>query len=430
MKNFFSPLFLALVLLLAGTQTVLGQCRYTTIADGDFNNPDIWEKQGLNCPVSGVPTSFSNITIKHQVILNQNFTVSGSTNGQTSGSMTITSTGSLTENPLTPTQRFTLTIDHGILTIDAADDRSVPRLNVSVLAVDYTQRGNFKAKATIGANSTVNVTCLMLGNQGGIELGNNAMLNVAANIDVATGNGSIASTSSSSQPAGAHIVGVFTGVNGGTRNVFSGNLSWCMDGVSGLGNCTPTGPEQTPPAGSDPACRPLPVTLVSFTAQAQSAGVKLNWSTATELNNDYFEVQRSPDGQAFAAIGRTQGAGTTSTGATYTFTDSRPLAGAAYYRLRQVDHDGTEAFSAVAAVTSSAKPEATFFPNPGSTAITLPAGAGQPIEYHIYTITGRTILTGRVAGGTSLDVQQIPAGLYLLELSTNGQRNVQRFVRQ
>ncbi|WP_165768220.1 T9SS type A sorting domain-containing protein [Hymenobacter amundsenii] len=376
-----------------------------------------------------MPTSFSIITIDRPVTFNQDFTVSGSTNGKTAGSMTITSAGSLTENPLTPTQHFTLTIDHGILTIDAVANRSVPRLNVSVLGVNYTQRGIFVAKANIGANSTVNVNCLMLGNQGGIELGSNAMLNIAANIDVATGNGSIVGTSSSSQPAEARIAGVFTGINGGTRNVFSGNLKWCMVGGE-FSSCIPTGPVQTPPAGGDPACRPLPVTLVSFTAQAQPTSVKLNWATATELNNAYFEVQRSPDGQAFAALGRVQGAGTTSTGAAYSFTDARPLTGAAYYRLRQVDHDGTEAFSAVAAVTSSSKPEATFFPNPGSTAITLPSGAGQLIEYRIYTTTGRTILTGRVAGGTSLDVQQIPVGLYLLELSTDGQRNVQRFVRQ
>lgn len=174
----------------------------------------------------------------------------------------------------------------------------------------------------------------------------------------------------------------------------------------------------------------LPVTLTSFSAKAQPSGVMLNWTTATEVNNAYFEVQRSADGQSFAAIGKVQGSGTTSTGATYSFSDTRPVASLTYYRLRQVDMDGTEAFSAVVTVAAgSGKPVATFYPNPGNTSITLP-NTPQDVQYRLYTATGRTVLAGRAAGGTELDVQRVPAGLYFLELITDGHQNVQRFVRQ
>ncbi len=148
------------------------------------------------------------------------------------------------------------------------------------------------------------------------------------------------------------------------------------------------------------------------------------------MNNAYFEVQRSADGQSFAAIGKVQGSGTTSTGATYSFSDTRPVASLTYYRLRQVDMDGTEAFSAVVTVAAgSGKPVATFYPNPGNTSITLP-NTPQDVQYRVYTATGRTVLAGRAAGGTELDVQRVPAGLYFLELITDGHQNVQRFVRQ
>ncbi|WP_165768221.1 T9SS type A sorting domain-containing protein [Hymenobacter amundsenii] len=148
------------------------------------------------------------------------------------------------------------------------------------------------------------------------------------------------------------------------------------------------------------------------------------------MNNAYFEVQRSADGQSFVAIGKVQGSGTTSTGAKYSFSDTRSLTTMTYYRLRQVDLDGTEAFSAVATVAaSSGKPVATFYPNPGNTSITLP-NTPQMVQYRVYTTTGRTVLAGRAAGGTELDVQRVPAGLYFLELITDGHQNVQRFVRQ
>ncbi|NVO29985.1 T9SS type A sorting domain-containing protein [Hymenobacter lapidiphilus] len=432
MKTLFSPFILLLVLLLAGSETALGQCTYTSKpAGGNFSNPDTWQVEGAGCPTNSIPASIDVINIVSAVILDINFTVSGTPNGKESGVMIISKTdqsvGSLKEVPEIPR---TLTIDRGTLDIKGvgALNTSQPQLDVSQLNVNHTQVGQFIAKMRIGSNSTVKISCLMLGNQGGIDLAQNAHLIVGGNIDVQTGNGSINGTALSSlDPADVHIVGEFTGVNGGTRNVFSGNLTWCMEGVSKP--CVGTGPVQDPPTGGNPFCRPLPVTLIRFAAQARPSGVKLDWATATELNNDYFEVQRSPDGRGFVPIGRVAGMGTTSTGATYSFTDTAPLAGPGYYRLRQTDHDGSTAFSAVVTVAGRQQLEAIVYPNPGTTTITMPASAGKTIDYRIYTATGRTVLAGHMAGGTSFDVQQIPAGLYLIELITDGQRHVQRFVR-
>ena len=84
----------------------------------------------------------------------------------------------------------------------------------------------------------------------------------------------------------------------------------------------------------------LPVELLSFEAVADGREVTLNWQTATELNNDYFTVERSSDGINFERIGKVMGNGTTKESKSYTFKDRAPLPGMGYYRLSQTDYDG------------------------------------------------------------------------------------------
>jgi hypothetical protein len=174
---------------------------------------------------------------------------------------------------------------------------------------------------------------------------------------------------------------------------------------------------------------PLPVELVRFTAEAQEKNVALHWITASEKNSDYFEVQRSTNGETFAAIGKVQGEGTTSSISNYLFTDRAPVAGLAYYRLRQVDLDGTESYSPVQAVEwKGGAAVASFYPNPSAEAITFTGTEGM-LHYRIYNVKGQQVAIGEVASGSTVDLRAVPAGMYLLELSNKGQRSVQRFVR-
>ena len=85
----------------------------------------------------------------------------------------------------------------------------------------------------------------------------------------------------------------------------------------------------------------LPVNLTSFTGKKAANGVTLNWSTASEENNDYFAIARSTDGQSFSTIKTVKGKGTTSEMNSYSFTDNLPAVGTNYYQLSQVDKDGT-----------------------------------------------------------------------------------------
>jgi hypothetical protein len=96
---------------------------------------------------------------------------------------------------------------------------------------------------------------------------------------------------------------------------------------------------------------PLPVELTAFSAVEQSPGtVALRWTTASETNNRGFVMERSPDGQQFAALGTVPGQGSSTTAHSYYYADALAPAGQLYYRLRQVDMDGHSHFSPVRAV--------------------------------------------------------------------------------
>lgn len=177
-----------------------------------------------------------------------------------------------------------------------------------------------------------------------------------------------------------------------------------------------------------PGNNPLPVELTSFVATRQSQNVYLKWTTASEKNNAYFEVQRSTDGKSFTGLGTVKGHGTTATGAAYSFTDRNPLAATAYYRLRQVNLDATEAYSSVVAVIGTDKLEAAIYPNPTTGLFTLPAISGL-VTYRIYSVTGQQVSAGQVQGNTYVDIRKVPAGIYFIELITNNTHHVQRFVK-
>jgi hypothetical protein len=84
----------------------------------------------------------------------------------------------------------------------------------------------------------------------------------------------------------------------------------------------------------------LPVSLTSFKGDEQNNEVNLNWRTASELNNDYFELLRAGDDRNFVSIGKVYGNGTKNQISDYYFKDKAPLAGNNYYKLKQVDFDG------------------------------------------------------------------------------------------
>ncbi|WP_425390836.1 T9SS type A sorting domain-containing protein [Ekhidna sp.] len=122
-------------------------------------------------------------------------------------------------------------------------------------------------------------------------------------------------------------------------------------------------------ATTDDAQNPLPVELISFFGKVEEGDVRLQWTTASEQNNAAFEVQRSKDGINFEALGSVDGNGTTSEESNYSFTDKDPYYGLSYYRLIQVDYDGTEEILPIIQISNKLSIDGLSFavyPNPTS----------------------------------------------------------------
>jgi hypothetical protein len=113
----------------------------------------------------------------------------------------------------------------------------------------------------------------------------------------------------------------------------------------------------------------LPVELLTFDLYTEQELVHLVWETASEINSDYFEVQRSADGKLWENIGTVGAQGTSATAANYVFTDDAPIEGRSYYRLRMVDLDGSFNYSPVKSVLfrSTSSDYIDLVPNPAST---------------------------------------------------------------
>ncbi|WP_198172707.1 T9SS type A sorting domain-containing protein [Hymenobacter ginkgonis] len=181
-----------------------------------------------------------------------------------------------------------------------------------------------------------------------------------------------------------------------------------------------------------PVANPLPVALTQFDAKMQGLDALLTWQTASEVNNDFFEIERSTDASTFATVGRVTAKGTASS---YSFTDTgigSQLQGIVYYRLRQVDLDGTTTYSPTQAVTlTKVATTVQAYPNPTTSELTvrLPSAGAKLI---IYTAAGQQIMeTSTITAEQTIDVRKLPAGVYLLRIKpTQGPDNQVSFVKE
>ncbi len=180
---------------------------------------------------------------------------------------------------------------------------------------------------------------------------------------------------------------------------------------------------------------PLPVELTRFDAALQKEGVRVSWETASERNCAYFAVERSANGRTFEQLDQVPGGGTTTQARTYARLDAAPLAGLAYYRLRQVDNDGTTSFSPVAAVLNAGRTAATISPNPATTELSI--RFAQPlqgaVDLRVMDAAGRTVwqehrVLPEATPVLRLPTAQLPAaGLYFVRVVSGATSGVYRF---
>jgi hypothetical protein len=185
---------------------------------------------------------------------------------------------------------------------------------------------------------------------------------------------------------------------------------------------------------------PLPVELVYFKAVDNCPDVLLKWTVASEINNDYFEIEKSYDLKNIDRVGIVDGAGNTNYMTDYNFIDKNPAQGIVYYRLKQVDFDGTISYSNWSAVRlfcgveqNEVKPEYSenfdvngVYPNPtnGQLYVLINNYTGQIIHYEIFDLMSRKLLSGNVSlfvgsNEISLNISDFTPATYILILRSD-----------
>jgi hypothetical protein len=175
---------------------------------------------------------------------------------------------------------------------------------------------------------------------------------------------------------------------------------------------------------------PVPVELTSFTASVNNNGnVILNWSTATEINNNMFEIERRTEEGAYFTIGYVNGAGTTTEPQNYSYTDKSVETGKYFYRLKQIDFDGRFEYSDAVEVDVSGPLGFNLeqnYPNPfnPSTSIKYSIPESGNVKLSVYNLVGEEVavlINGFTQSGfyeVSFDASNLPSGVYLYKLQS------------
>lgn len=254
------------------------------------------------------------------------------------------------------------------------------------------------ASPTSASNTTMNIgATLPMTLTANYSLNSNATLNIPANAtltiigNVTFGNGSVVNLS-----AGGYliIIGNVTNNNNSNDITINGKLSVTgnFNGgngseINGTGAMAVSGSVTTTGSGvvfgstidcvsncSSSASSPLPIELIDFSGTCLTNGVQLNWSTATELNNDYFLIENSSNGIDWKLTSKIDGSGTSNSMLAYVYTDNSINSNKLnYYRMSQVDFDGKKTvFKMIDVNCNATVPDRMLlYPNPASTELNI-----------------------------------------------------------
>jgi photosystem II stability/assembly factor-like uncharacterized protein len=182
----------------------------------------------------------------------------------------------------------------------------------------------------------------------------------------------------------------------------------------------------------------LPVELTSFTANVSEGNVQLNWTTATEINNQGFEIQRKTADDQYITIGHVNGNGTTTEAKQYSYSDA-PEVGKYYYRLKQIDFNGTFEYSNEVFATIISPLEFTLdqnYPNPFNPITNISFTLAEPsfVKLSIYNLLGEEVQVLKnesMNAGTynvGFDAVSFPSGMYLYKIETSQFSSVRKMM--
>lgn len=243
---------------------------------------------------------------------------------------------------------------------------------------------------------------------GNIVMNNNAQIQVS-------GGGSIAVTGNVSGGNNAQLqvsgAGSTFSVGGSLSLGNGGQLQTSGGGVISASSCSCS--------GCSGQCGVVPVTLIKFEVFSLKDKVSLSWSTASELNFDYFSVERSEDGLTFSEVAQVKGHGTTNERNDYTFDDRFPFTGKSYYRLKSVDFDKYMETFNIIATNYTAEKSARIFPNPatdGKLNIELTYTPTQELILVVTDLNGVEKLKSKISNRQTSVQVDLNSGTYLVKI--------------
>lgn len=164
----------------------------------------------------------------------------------------------------------------------------------------------------------------------------------------------------------------------------------------------------------------LPIELLYFTTSLNKQHVDLNWETATEINNDYFTIERSSDGIAFEPLMIKKGAGNSLGNIKYSSVDDNPLSSISYYRLKQTNFNGTFTYSKIESVSLNKNEKIEVYPNPNENGLLkIATGSSNQYEIKLVDAIGQIIYEGQSNNPlTELDLTAFGKGVYILFITS------------
>jgi hypothetical protein len=198
-----------------------------------------------------------------------------------------------------------------------------------------------------------------------------------------------------------------SGVYLGTNAAYAGGGSWRLDMITVTYNT-------------------LPVEFVKFEVKNSEKAAVLNWSTASEKDNDLFKIEHSTNGKTYESIGEIKGKGTSYEMSHYSFEHPTPSVGVNYYRLKQVDFDGKFEYSPVRSVVFG-KGKFSLKSSLVNDILPVVSNDDAITPLSIYSISGQLMQTGKVQGEQTLNIGTLPSGLYIVRTNAG---DVARFTKQ
>ncbi|MDD5571795.1 MAG: T9SS type A sorting domain-containing protein, partial [Bacteroidales bacterium] len=176
----------------------------------------------------------------------------------------------------------------------------------------------------------------------------------------------------------------------------------------------------------------LPIQLLDFNAEVIEKKVQISWTTYSEINNDFFIIEKSMDLKNWGIAGKVHGAGNSDKIINYKINDENPLNGNSYYRLKQTDFDGRSAFSeAVRIAFNNEDIGFKIYPNPANNEITIETiPTGEEGILIICNVSGKELIKVKgIRQKEQVDIGDLPSGIYFVKLITDKTVKVMKIIK-